>query len=145
MLLEIMQYKERLDEGREDDHCRCKILKQMISYETQGNKREESSWPEIRTSKLFYFKKKKGNECRNRNTQVIKVGNLIFKIMDTERVCSTERIKQKLRKREMKRETFFIPCCLDSPHSSLFLSPSHILIPGWYPMFYAMFPFVNMT
>ena len=34
-----MQYKERLDEGREDDHC--KILKQMISYETQGNKREE--------------------------------------------------------------------------------------------------------
>ena len=39
VLLEIMQYKERLDEGREDDHCRCKILEQLISYEMQGNKR----------------------------------------------------------------------------------------------------------
>ena len=68
VLLEIMQYKERLDEGREDNHCRCKILEQLISYEMHENKREESSRPEIRTSNLFYFKKRKGNECRNKNT-----------------------------------------------------------------------------
>lgn len=55
MLLEIMQYERKGLMKEERMITVGKILKQMISYETQGNKREESSWPEIRTSQLFHF------------------------------------------------------------------------------------------
>ena len=40
MLLEIIQHKEKLDDGREGrDHCGSKVLELMIGYETQGNER----------------------------------------------------------------------------------------------------------
>lgn len=48
---------------------RCKSMK---------CKETSEDWPEIRTEKCFYFKRQKGNECRNRNLQAIELGNLVF-------------------------------------------------------------------